>query len=67
MQEVLNELIHPDQTGFLKGRYIGENLLELVSIIEWCEKDRVSALIVSFDFEKAFDKVEWNVLNKVLE
>ena len=33
---VLPKLIHYDQTAFLKGRYIGENLRDLHSIIEHC-------------------------------
>ena len=67
LQEVLNEIIHPDQTGFIKGRYIGENLLDLTSTIEYCNQNNIEGIIVSFDFEKAFDRVESNVLNKVLE
>lgn len=27
LETVLPNLIHPDQTGFVKGRYIGENIL----------------------------------------
>ena len=58
MQTVLPTLIHPDQTGFINGRYIGENALDLVSIMKHTKNYNTDALIVSFDFEKAFDTVE---------
>ena len=32
-----------------------------------CNKNNTEGIIVSFDFEKAFDRVEWNVLNATLE
>ena len=67
LQTVLEELIHQDQTGFKKGRYIGENLLELLSIKDYCNIHDIEGIIVSFDFEQAFDRVEWNILNYVLE
>ena len=50
----------------MRGRYIGENILELTTI-EYCNKHQINALIISFDFEKAFDKVEWSVLNGMLK
>ena len=67
LQEVPDTLINKDQSGFMKGLYMGKNLLDLVSIIEYCNKLEIEAIIVSFDFEKAFDKVEWNILNHLLE
>ena len=67
MQVVLGSIIHKDQSGFLKGRYIGENLMELLSMIEYCNKEEIDAIIISFDFEKAFDRVEWRILDQVLK
>ena len=64
---VLPKLIHYDQTAFLKGRYIGENLIDLHSIIEHCNSEQIAALLVSIDFEKAFDTVSWEAFYKILE
>ena len=33
-QQVLPDLIHPDQTGFVKGRYIGENIGLIADVME---------------------------------
>ena len=67
IQKAMSPLIHPDQSGFMQGRYIGENLLEMLSTIEYCNEHRIEGLIVSFDFEKAFDRVEWDVLDQILQ
>ena len=50
----------------MKKRYISENLMELLSTIELCNGKDLAGLIVSFDFEKAFDHVEWDSLNLLL-
>ena len=55
---ILPSLIHTDQTGFMKGRYTSQNLIKLLSTIEYCYKNNTEAIIVSFDLEKAFNKVE---------
>ena len=38
-----------------------------MSVIEICEKQDIDALLISFDFLKAFDMVEWNVLFAVMK
>ena len=34
LKVVLQEIIHPDQTGFISGRFMGENVNELFSLID---------------------------------
>ena len=67
VQVVLGSIIHKDQLGFLKGRYFGENLMELLSMIEYCNKEEIDAIIINFDFEKAFNRIEWSILDQVLK
>ena len=64
---VLPTIIHGDQKGFMKGRKITQNLLELSSIIEYCENNDIPAYVLSIDFRKAFDSVEWPALFHVME
>ena len=40
MQLVLPYIIHEDQTGFLKGRNIADNLMSLQNVISHCKKKR---------------------------
>ena len=63
----LSSLIHTDQTGFIKGRYIGENITRILDIIEYTDAEDIPALLISVDFEKAYDCVEWTFLFKVLK
>ena len=46
----------------MKNRYIGKNILDLLSTIEYAQKQDIKAMVISYNFEKAFDHVEWNIL-----
>lgn len=41
--------------------------MELLSIIDFCNKEAKDAMIVSYDFFKAFDVVCWQGLQTILE
>ena len=59
---VTDKIIHHDhQVSFQKGRYIGKNLLDLTSLLEYCDKKQVEALLIAIDFQRAFDSVTWVV------
>ena len=66
LKNVLPFLIHSDQTGFLKNRYIGSNIRLLIDLIEHTNETNQPGLIFSIDFEKAFDTVSWDYLEKCL-
>ena len=64
---VLDELINRDQTGFIKGRSIVENIRVIYDIMKLTEEKQIPGLILLIDFEKAFDSLSWNFLHKALE
>ena len=66
MKRVLPDVINNDQTGFLKGRSIGENVRLLNSVISYAEQQNVPGMLLFIDFEKAFDTLEWKFLEKTL-
>ena len=66
MKKVLNSLIHSSQTGFLKGRYIGENIRTIFEVIENFNDDNLPGIIFFADFEKAFDSIDHNFIFKCL-
>ena len=64
---VLPKLIHHMQTGFTKGRNISENIIKFTNTIDCCNAHKIKAVLISFDFEKAFDPVEWDAIDKILQ
>lgn len=67
MQAVLPKLIHPDQTGFMKSRYIGTNVRKLLDIIEYSEQMNEANLAIYIDTEKAFDSIEHSAIKKAFQ
>ena len=67
IKTVLNKLIHEDQKGFLSGRYIGENIRIIYDVLFETQRQNIPGLILSIDFEKAFDTVSWKFIDKTLK
>ena len=63
---VLDHLIDEDQTGFRKGRDISENLRKMFDIMEVIFTQKIPAIMVMVNFEKAFDRVEIPSLLKIM-
>lgn len=57
IKTVLPYLINEDQTGFISGRYIGENIRNLYDLFHYTETNKIPGLLLLIDFEKAFDSV----------
>ena len=66
LKKVLPEIINNDQTGFLPGRYIGENIRLVLDMIAYTNARNIPGLMLLADFEKAFDKLEWEFLFQAL-
>ena len=67
MKIVLPDIIDRDQTGFVKGKDISENLRKVFDVIELALIKKMLALIVQVDFEKAFDRVDLKSLFLIME
>ena len=65
LEKVLPHLTESDQTGYIKGRFVGENIRLISDIIE--QHENKEGMILFLDFEKAFDSLEWGYLFKVLD
>ena len=59
LHSTFTTIIHKSQTGFCKGRYIAENIMKMINLMEFCKRTESSAVVISIDFEKAFDKMRW--------
>ena len=66
IKQVLQHIIHENQRGFMKGRYIGENTRIVYDIIQISNKHKIPGMILLVVFEKAFDSVSWSFMYKAL-
>ena len=68
LEKVIPSIIHPDQTGFIKGRHSSNNTRRLFNLLEYSTSQKQPpTIIVSLDAEKAFDKVNWSFLTSTLQ
>ena len=67
LKKKLSNLIHPDQSGFLKGRNIGNNIRLIIDIIEYTDFKKIPGAILLLDIQKAFDSVSHEFLLHVLK
>ena len=58
MENILPKLIHCDQTGFVNGRYIGQNIRLLNDIMEYTDIKKLPGIFLFVDFEKAFSSTQ---------
>ena len=65
-KQVLPSLISPEQTGFLKGRYIGENIRLVLDLIWYCKEYVTHGALLFLDFGKAFDHLDWDFIHNTL-
>jgi hypothetical protein len=66
-KNVLDFLIHENQKGFLKGRFIGENTRMVYDVLQYAHEHKIPGMILLIDFEKAFDSISWKFLFNTLK
>ena len=66
IKNVLPALIHSDQSGFMKERFIGQNIRLINDILDQTMLQNVSGILLQLDFRKAFDTVEWPFIQQTL-
>ena len=66
LENVPPEIIHFDQSAFVKARTIFDAIRTIDDGIEHTISGDISGIIVALDFEKAFDSLNFNFLSRVL-
>ena len=66
LNKVVDDIIHTDQTGFIKGRYIGEDVKLIMDSVEYANRKEIREMLMQCDFLKAYDSVSWEYLNEVI-
>ena len=67
MKPMLEFLISEEQTGFMKGRQISENLRRTFEIIQYTKTRKIPSMILSIDFYKCFDTISHNAFEGALK
>ena len=67
LEKILPNLIHPCQSGYVKGRFIAESMRLIADTMHFTKEKNIPGVAVFLDFEKAFDSIEWNCIHKCLE
>ena len=57
-------IIDKDQTGFMKGRFTGDNTRLTHDLLQELRRENRKALFVSLDIEDAFNAVDWEFGNE---
>ena len=63
---VATRIIRPTQNAFLPGRNIMEGVVILHETIHEIKRKKHSGIVLKLDFEKAYDKVNWEFLQQTL-
>ena len=66
LEKVIGKIISPDQTGFMKGRLASDNLRRLLHVVSASHKIPPDCGLLFLDVEKAFDRLEWPYLWRVM-
>lgn len=63
---MLKDVISPSQTAFLKDKLILESFVTASEIVNWVSKTEWESVDIKVDFEKAYDRVSWGFLRKIM-
>jgi hypothetical protein len=66
VQAALPQIVRPNQIDFVEGRSILDNAFMAQEALEWAEKSDHNLVLLLLDFEKAFDRIEWEFLFKAM-
>ena len=66
-RDKLPSVIDRDQSGFMKGRFIGDNTRLTYDLIPELRKEKKDAPLLSLDIEDAFNAVNWEFAKIVVQ
>jgi hypothetical protein len=67
LSAVVQRIVAPTQSAFIKGRYILESVVVAHEIVHSINKSGEKGVVLKLDYEKAYDRVSWNFLFDMLE
>ena len=67
LHSVLPSLISLDQAGYVKGRFIGNNIRTIEDLLFYNNDANKDSITCFLDFQKAHDSIEWKCIFTVLK
>ena len=67
LKTVIDDIIGPQQTAYIPGRYIRSNIRKLIDLLMYLEQEEIPAILLTLDFEKCFDSVDHDALTQSLK
>ena len=67
LESILPNLIHHNQNAYVKGRSIFDAVRTIDDVIEYTKQANIAGILITIDFEKAFDSLNHQFLFKVLQ
>jgi len=62
----LNEMVSPNQSAFIKKRFIQDNFMLVQQTVKFLHNQKQPRILLKLDITKAFDSVSWSFLLEVL-
>ena len=67
LKKIMEKVMLTSQKCEVKGRLISDILVAIYSIIKYYEKENRGAIILTLDQEKAFDRINYTYLFRILD
>ena len=67
IKTVMENLIAEEQRGFMQNRRISVNIRKVLDIIKHASDEKIEAILISVDYQKAFDLVSHDAIIKTLQ
>ena len=66
LRPLLPSLVSGEQSGYVEGRKILNNIIQAHEVVHFLTSKRKDGMIMQLDIAKAYDKLNWNYIRKVL-
>jgi hypothetical protein len=66
LKPILPTIISPEQSGYVEGRQILDNVILAHEVIHSLQKTRMPGMLFKLDLSKAFDKLSWDYMREML-
>lgn len=66
ISKVINDVVSSEQYAFVHDRQILDGPLMVNELVEWYKKRRKKMMVLKIDFEKAYDSIDWDFLDRMM-